>query len=257
MSSKRFTKNAFFRFGVICIIPGLIMGSIYVGSMFYLPLKNWLILHMGGVKVYKRIPIAALFLATVGLILILTVVVPAFKTWRRERQSFKESQDLARQRSMIVTNYADDSDNPVLAQKRLRQLQHEKPQFADIIANCINQLKTMDYIQDKQLLLIKSNGTHSRHLKDVPEILNRLESRMCREFRGVVNLCEVYDDVKALDKQQVHDILDKNAKILDVAQELLDASLKSINNRINGIDDDSEATAEDLIALLINYSEEG
>lgn len=245
-------KSSCFRIGGIVLAFGGIADLTFLISRFSLPLKNRLILALG-IKKYAKMPVIATVILAVGLVMIAAAIIPVAKVWCKERRIVKEKRDQAKQRSKIIKAYAVDSENPVLAKERLIQLDIEKPQFRGIIAVCLNQLEEMDRIQAKQNFLIKTNG--AGYLKDTMEVLDKLERKMCRMVLSIVNSCETYDAIP--DEQKEHDVLNRNAEMLSIAQKLLDTSLESINNRIKNVRDDSQETASDLIEILRSYSEEG
>ncbi len=191
-------------------------------------LKDWFIIRFG-IRTFNASLFVCLGAIIVGLILALSASLPLFKL--RLRKQKQQQQELAEQRT-----YAEDSTNPELTRKRLQQLQQTMPEAAPLFAQCLQQMDHMDQLQGRLSTLIQSND--ASYLKDTIDLLDKVEGRLCRTLRSIINLCVAAHDLDHLDHAKVRQYLADNQKKLSDSQTLLDVSVSWINQYNNDHDAD-------------------
>ncbi len=133
-----------------------------------------------------------------------------------------------KRQAQILTDYAEDSQNPELTRKRLAQLAQEMPSMRPVVDECIKQMDTMDSLQFRQERLIKSNN--AVYLNETLTALDGVERRICRNLRNVINLCEAAGgDHAMLSQSKVRRFLQDNQEKLANAQKLLEVSTDWVN----------------------------
>ena len=165
--------------------------------------------------------------------------------YRRGREQEREQQ---RQQAQVLTDYAEDSSNPVFTRRRLEQLWREMPDLEDLIKRCLDQMDRMDKLQTKQEVLIETND--ARYLKDTVTVLNNVEGRICRNFRTVINLCVAAEDPRYLDMKKINKSLNDNEKKLSDTQELLKASVDWINQYNADSSNNDRSEVENWVAVI-------
>lgn len=215
-------------------------------------LKDWIIIGYG-VRALGSVRTVGIAIIVVGTIFVAIRIVPILKVLRRQQKQREREVTSARNKTRVLDDYAQDSENPDFTRKRLEQLRVETPELNDLVASCLDQMDQMDAIQEKQNALIEAND--ARYLKDTVAVLNNVERRLCRNFRSVINLCIAAESVDWLDKFKVEKNLSDNRKKLSDAKELLRASVDWINQYDNDADSD-RSEVENWIAVIRNSLKE-
>lgn len=233
-------------------IASFLLGSLMViGGILVLILSNglfrdWIIIGYG-VRALGPVHGMGIAIIAIGCVLMAIGGIPMLKTRRRQQQQQRRAKLSAQTRSRVLTDYAQDSENPEFTRKRLEQLSAETPQLEGLVTKCLKQMEMMDKLQAKQDALIEAND--ARYLKDTVMVLNNVERRLCRNFRSVINLCIAAESVERLDATKIERKLDDNRKKLDDAKELLKASADWINQYDSDADSD-RSEVENWIAVI-------
>lgn len=209
-------------------------------------LKDWIIIGYG-VRALGSVRTVGIGIIVVGAILVVVRSVPIIRTLRHHKEQQQRAVTSARDKTRVLNDYAQDSENPEFTRKRLAQLREETPGFERLVLKCLMQMDDMDTIQDKQNALIEAND--ARYLKDTVAVLDNVERRLCRNFRSVINLCIAAGSVDYLDNEKVERKLEDNQKKLDDAKELLKASVDWINQYDNDAGSD-RSELENWIAVI-------
>lgn len=209
-------------------------------------LKDWVIIGYG-VRALGSVRVIGITIIVIGVIFLIIRSVPIIKVLCHQREMQEREAVSARNKSRILNDYAQNSENPDFTRKRLKQLVIESPELEDLVAKCLNQMDVMDTIQAKQNALIEAND--ARYLKDTVVVLDNVERRLCRNFRSIVNLCIAAESGDCLDNQKIEQKLDDNQKKLDAAKELLNASVDWINQYDSDADSD-RSEVENWIAVI-------
>lgn len=209
-------------------------------------LKDWIIIGYG-VRALGSIRIVSIIIIIIGTIFLIIRSVPIAKALYHQKEMQERAIISAKNKSRILNDYAQDSENPDFTRKRLNQLAAETPELSDLVTKCLDQMDAMDAIQAKQDVLIEAND--ARYLRDTVLVLNNVERRLCRNFRSIINLCIATESTRCLDNEKINRKLDDNQKKLDNAKELLNASVDWINQ----YDDDASSDrseVENWIAVI-------
>lgn len=230
----------------------LLVGGILVSILCSTTLKDWVIISFG-VRQLGVIQLITRLVAVGGGILIGWNGLAFMRIWMAEKQAETQEQAEQQERSRVLQDYVEDNTNPDFTRRRLEQLQLEMPQFEDLVEKCLDQMDRMDRLQAKQQLLIEAND--ARYLKDTVAVLDKVERRICQNFRVVINLCITADD-EPLDMKQINRSLEDNEMKLGDTKELLKASVDWINqyNADGNITDRSEV--ENWITVIRNSLKE-
>lgn len=210
-------------------------------------LKDQLIIRFG-VRAIKHI---YTFEFSFSVIIAIFTVWRAVRFWRLQSQNKRrqaQKHEQAKQQAKVVTDYAEDSSNPIFTRRRLQQIAQEMPDLEELIGQCLDQMDRMDKLQMKQEILIETND--ARYLKDTVVVLENVESRICRNFRNVINLCIAAEDLKHLDMKKIQKSLDDNEKKLSDTQELLKASVDWINQYNTDSQNSDRSEVENWIAVI-------
>lgn len=188
-----------------------------------------------------------------GIILTALLSIPIIYNWKRQRQQQRQEQTHRKNQVQIRTKYAEDSTNPDLTRKRLLQAQAEMPMFKDLFDRCLKQLDRMDALQLKQNRLILDND--ASYLNETENVLNKVEGRICQNFRNIINLCTIADNAEQLDVAKVEKVLDGNEEKLKAARSLLKASAEWVN-KYNADNDSDRSEVQKWILVINNYLKE-
>lgn len=211
-------------------------------------MKDWIIIGYG-IRVLSKVRLVGICLVALGAMFMIICAIPLIKATRRQKQQLDQRRQSAQSRSQVLANYAHDSTNPDFTRKRLEQLQDEMPELEDLVMQCLEQLDTMDVLQEKQNALIEAND--ARYLKDTVSVLDNVERRICQNFRNVINLCIAADAIESLDTEKVNKYLRDNRKKLSNTKELLKASADWIN-QYNAGEDGDRSEVENWITVIRN-----
>jgi len=216
-------------------------------------IKNWIIIGYG-VRALSKVQLVGGCLTIFGVVLMVISSIPLIRATRKQKQQLDQKLRSEQNRSRVLADYAQNSTNPDLARKRLRQLQAEMPELEDLVIQCLDQMDTMDVLQEKQNALIEAND--ARYLKDTVSVLDNVERRLCQNFKNVINLCIAADSVESLDEKKVYQYLKDNRKKLSNTKELLRASADWIN-QYNAGEDSDRSEVENWIAVIRDSLREG
>lgn len=208
---------------VIALIGGLVL---LLGNVV---LKDWLVIGFG-VRTLSLMHTIGLCIVIVGVVFMVPPIISLARVQMRQQHQH-------RQQSQFINDYAEDAANPELTRKMLIKLQHDDASFEEIVAQCLDQMDRMDGLQDKQARLLKANG--ALYLSETEETLNRVEQRICRNVRNIINLCIAADSPRQLNSPKVDRILGDNESKLSDASELIRVSVDRINQYILERNDDS------------------
>ncbi len=210
-------------------------------------LKDQMIIRFG-VRAIKNIYTFELgFSATMAIL----TAWRAMCFWRLQSQDKHrraQQREQEEQQAQVVTDYAEDSSNPLFTRRRLEQIAQEMPDFEGLVNQCLAQMNRMDKLQMKQETLIETND--ARYLKDTVVVLENVERRICQNFRTVINLCIAAEDLKHLDLNKVQQSLDDNEHKLSNTQELLKASVDWINQYNTDSRNSDRSEVENWIAVI-------
>ncbi len=152
--------------------------------------RNWLIIRFG-VRVSRKV----IFVETIALIVSLAILaiqigffvknVTAQK--RASRQDEEQRQERERRKARLQKEYADDSTSPELTRQMLEEIRDGTAEMDMLVQECQNYMDTIDLLQKKQGILIRSNN--AAYLNETVEVLNRVEIRLCQDIRNIINLC--------------------------------------------------------------------
>lgn len=209
-------------------------------------LKDWIIIGYG-VRALSKVQIAGSFLCILNLVFMIICNIPMLRAARKRQAQMEQKMRSAEDRSQVLSNYAKDSTNPDFTRKRLEQLREEVPELDDLVMQCLDQMDTMDLLQEKQNALIEAND--ARYLRDTMSVLDNVERRICRNFRNVINLCIAAESAESLDEKKVNKYLKDNRKKLSDTKELLKASADWIN-QYNAGEDSDRSEVENWIAVI-------
>lgn len=190
--------------------------------------RDWFIIRFG-IRTFNTSLFFCFGIIIVGLILMISAGVPLLS--HRLREQRQQKQKLAEERT-----YAENSTNPELTRKRLQQLQQTMPEANPIFKQCLQQMDHMDQLQGRLSTLIQSND--ASYLKDTIDLLDKVEGRLCRTLRSIINLCVAANSIDHLDHAKVRQYLEDNQKKLSDSQALLDVSVSWINQYNNDHDAD-------------------
>lgn len=208
---------------IIALIGGLVL------LLSNVVLKDWLVIGFG-VRALNLVHTIGLCIAIAGVVFMVPPIIALVRVqMRRQRQH--------RQQSQFINDYAEDAANPELTRKMLIKLQRDDASFDEIVAQCLGQMDRMDGLQDKQARLLKANG--ALYLSETEETLNRVEQRICRNVRNIINLCIAAGSARQLSSTKVDRILSDNESKLSDASELIRVSVDRINQYILERNDDS------------------
>lgn len=139
--------------------------------------------------------------------------------------------------------YAKNSLNPELARKRLISLKEHNSKMAETIDMCLDQMDRMDRYQEKLQTLINAN--EAIYLNDTITALNNAETRMCKNYRSIINCLMLFEDdeepMTDFDKNIITKAFGANKEELEAVGKLVRYAVNYINNyEQNGIEDRSE-----------------
>ena len=228
--------------GVGVTVLGILL-MLLSGTLF----RNWIIIEFG----IRSLSLAYIICAGImfsGLSFSIVRCIPLIKARNLQKREQEQAIAQRRQRSQIITNYNEDSANPEFTRKRLEQLRDDTPQLALLIEKCLSQMDVMDILQEKQSLLIETND--ALYLKDTVAVFDKVERRICQNFRNIINLCIATDDADNFDLQKVNKCLDDNERKLSNTKRLLKASAEWINQYNTDGDESDRSEVENWINVI-------
>lgn len=225
--------------GVICISTIALLVSCTV-------LKNWIIISFG-VRTLSTVYVGELIVLGLSFGFTIARSIPFIKISASRKREKERQLAQSKQRSQVLTNYNEDSENPEFTRKRLHFLQNEMPGLDNLVERCLGQMDRMDGLQARQEVLIETND--ALYLKDTVAVFDNVERRICRNFRNVINLCIAADSSDALDMGKIEQILSDNDKKLSDTKALLQASVEWIN-QYNADNTDDRSEVESWIAVI-------
>lgn len=221
-----------------------------IGSIAFLlsctALKNWIIIGFG-VRMLSTVYITELAVAVAGFGFTIIRSIPFLKARALKKREKEQQIAQKRQQSQVLTNYNENSENPDYTRKRLRFLQNEMSGLDDLVARCLQQMDSMDDLQARQGVLIEAND--ALYLKDTVAVFDKVERRICRNFRNIINLCIAADSSDALDMEKINKTLSDNDKKLSDTKALLKASVDWIN-QYNEDNKDDRSEVENWISVI-------
>lgn len=209
---------------ITCVVLSAV--SVILLLLINTVLRDWFIISYG-VRAFNstlRFVTGCTICTTIFAIL---CSIPVFRSLFLLRQEHNRKLADKERESEVLVRYAADSSNPEFTRQRLLQIRSQSPNFANLVDRCLEQMDHMDRLQEKQRLLIETND--ALFLKDTVAVLDKVETRICQNFRSIVNLCIISDDPTGLEAQKIDKIIGSNEERLNNAQELLKASAAWIN----------------------------
>lgn len=203
--------------------------AVLIAAILGLIAKDWLIIACG-IRTFKLITGIALGIAVACLAVTIILGLLVLKGgWNKRREQRRQSQ--------FISDYAEDADSPELTRKMLVKLQRSDASFNELVAQCTGQMDRMDELQAKQARLLEANG--ALYLRETEDTLNRVEQRICRNIRNIINLCIAAGTAEHLNYDKVSAALHDNQSKLADASELINVSVDRINKYITDHRDDS------------------
>lgn len=236
------------------IMPGLIFAVIglIIVVLATTVLQSPIIIRFG-VRAFKFIEAFGTGVIIGGLGLAVICSIPVALRWITQKHQQYQERTQLNQQTQIRTKYAEDSTNPDLTRKRLLQAQGEMPEFQGLFGQCLEQMDRMDALQLKQNRLISDND--ASYLNETENVLNKVEGRICQNFRNIINLCIVAGTMDQLNTTKVRKILEGNEEKLQAAKSLLEASVEWVN-KYNADNDNDRSEVERWISVIHNYLKE-
>lgn len=214
-------QTSLMKFGI-----GIVVMALVLCALMNTVLKDWVVIGFG-IRVFGILRNVGFVVLALGLLVALIGAIPFYRELASERYAQQRATAAHRQQSQILSDYAKDSTNPELTRKRLRQLQQEMPSIDQLVERCLAQMDRMDKMQARQNVLIETND--AQYLRKTVEVFDKVERRLCQNFRNVINLCIATDLLDDEDERKINRHLADNDTKLNNAQELLDASVDWIN----------------------------
>lgn len=209
-------------------------------------MANWVVIGFG-IRVFSALQKICIAVIVIGILIAILGSIPIMRLITQKRREQELARVASQQQSRIRSDYAKDSANPELTRKRLRQLQQEMPSVSWLVEQCLEQMDCMDTLQAKQDVLIETND--AQYLRKTVEVLDKVERRICRNFRNVINICIATDGLDETDNQKIKRYMADNDTKLQNAQELLDASVDWIN-QYNADSSSDSSEVENWIAVI-------
>lgn len=235
-------------------LASLIMtgGGILVALLATTILRDQIVIRFG-VRTLRSVQAYGIGAALGGATMAGLAMIPNIRNRKRQSQQQRQEQVHRNKQVQIRTKYAEDSSNPDLTRQRLLQAQNEMPAFAELFARCLVQMDRMDALQLKQSRLISDN--EASYLGETENVLNKVEGRICQNFRNIINLCIVADGIDQLDTDKVEKILNGNEEKLVAAKSLLQASVEWVN-QYNADNNNDRSEVEKWISVIRDYLKE-
>lgn len=240
-------RGAIVYFGVITLIGAT------MSVLANLALKDWLIINYG-IRCQVLCRRLGLILTITGICgTIICLMINGIAQYRQQKAT-KIDENLIKHEQKIVTEYAENSDNPEYTRRRLMQLEQKLPDFKALIERCLTQMDQMDLLQARQDTLIREN--EALYLEQTVKVLNNVERRLCQNFRAVINLLITATNSSDFDYDKTEKYLQDNEQKLKDAKYLLAVSVDWVN-KYNDNADDYSAEIENWIAVIQKSLQEG
>lgn len=206
-----------------------------------------------GVRALRSVQTYGIGAAIGGTVMAGPTIILTIRDRKRQSRQQRQEQAHRNEQAQIRAKYAEDSTNPDLTRQRLLQAQSEMPVFAELFKRCLAQMDRMDALQLKQSRLISDN--EADYLGETENVLNKVEGRICQNFRSIINLCIVADGIDQLDTDKVEKILNGNEEKLVAAKSLLQASVEWVN-QYNADNNNDRSEVEKWISVIRDYLKE-
>ncbi len=215
-------------------------------------LRNQIIIRFG-IRTLRCVQTYGIGTAIGGAVMAVPTIILTIRSRKQQSQQQRQEQAHRNEQAQIRTKYAEDSTNPDLTRKRLLQAQSEMPVFKELFGRCLAQMDRMDALQLKQSRLITDN--EADYLGETENVLNKVEGRICQNFRNIINLCIIADSIDQLDTSKVERILNGNEEKLTAAKSLLQASVEWVN-QYNADNNSDRSEVEKWISVIRDYLKE-
>lgn len=192
--------------------------------------SNWLIISFGVRVCHNIFFVETIILVICSIILAIRIgfyvkIVNAQK--KASRQDEERRQEQERREAQLQKEYANDNASPGLTRRMLEEIRDGTVEMDTLVQECMNHMDTMNLLQKKQGILIRSNN--ASYLHETVEVLNRVETRLCQDIRSVINLCITTENIQA-DRETIDSFLrDAESRISD-ARQLLKLSGEWVNS---------------------------
>lgn len=192
--------------------------------------SNWLIISFGVRVCHNVFFVETIILVICSIILAIRIgfyvkIVNAQK--KASRQDEERRQEQERREARLQKEYANDNTSPELTRQMLEEIRDGTIEMDTLVQECMNHMDTMDLLQKKQGILIRSNN--ALYLHETVEVLSRVETRLCQDIRSVINLCITTENIQA-DRETIDSFLrDAESRVSD-ARQLLKLSGEWVNS---------------------------
>lgn len=199
-----------------------------------------------GVRAVETLKTVSVIVMALGGTAVVGGIVPNITDAVKNNRSRRELDDNRARDRQRFSDYAKDSLNPDKTRARLEQLRRGNPNLSSLIDICIGQMNRMDTFQARHRSLLEAND--AIYLEDTIDVINDSETRMCRNFRNIINCCILIEGTdrgaEELDRDIINSSLGDNEEELKAVDTLIRYSVAYINNyNRNGVTDRSELDA--------------